>query len=102
MTVLPMFLFVMALRTSQAGLHSTVTALPCADCKTEAIGSLLPIPTHMWAVANQVKLSNEGQLSEYSLCRQFFQCFVLGLEEETHKVSCPYLILSNVRLAIYW
>ena len=56
--------------TSPAELQSTVTALPYTDFKTEVLDSLLSIPTHMRAVANKVKMSNERQLKEYSMGHQ--------------------------------
>ena len=42
--------FVAAPRTSLAGLQSTITALPCANYKTEMLDSLLPIPTHTYGL----------------------------------------------------
>ena len=46
----------MASRTSLAELQSTVTALQCADQKTEVLDSLLSMPAHTWVVANKDKL----------------------------------------------
>ena len=48
-------------RTSVAGLQCTVTALPYANYETEVLDLQLPVLTHIWAVANKNKLSNERQ-----------------------------------------
>ena len=60
------YFFVAVSRTSLAGLQTTVTTLPCADYTTEVQDSLLSILTHIQVVANEGKLSNEGQLTEYN------------------------------------
>ena len=73
--------FVAAPRTSMAGLQYTVTALPNTNVKKEMLDSLLSKPSLTWAVASKDKLSNEIQLSDYSMS------LLLGCPNMTHLSS---------------
>ena len=80
--------FVVVPKTFQAGLHSTSTALPYANYKTEVLDYLLSIPTHTQkAVANKDKLDIFVPLSARGANRVTYESLLLYYYGSAHGIG---------------